>query len=40
MDGGDGDVGPYFDAIIDKYAMDTIKNIGVAACAGWDDMVN
>jgi 3',5'-cyclic AMP phosphodiesterase CpdA len=28
MDGGDGDVGPYFDAIIDKYAMDTIKNIG------------
>ena len=28
MDGGDGDVGPYFDAIIDKYAMDTIISIG------------
>ncbi|MBO4339431.1 MAG: metallophosphoesterase [Clostridia bacterium] len=28
MDGGNGDVGPYFDAIIDKYAMDTIISIG------------
>lgn len=28
MDGGDGDVGPYFDAIMDKYAIDAIYNIG------------
>lgn len=28
MDGGDGDVGPFFDAIIDRYALDTIYNIG------------
>ena len=28
MDGGSGDVGPYFDAIIDKYALDTIYSIG------------
>jgi len=28
MDGGNGDVGPYFDAIIDKYAMNTIYSIG------------
>lgn len=28
MDGGDGDVGPFFDAIIDDYAMDTLFNIG------------
>jgi 3',5'-cyclic AMP phosphodiesterase CpdA len=28
MDGGDGDVGPFFDAIIDKYALNTIISIG------------
>lgn len=28
MDGGDGDVGPFFDAIIDRYALNTIYNIG------------
>ncbi len=27
MDGGDGDVGPYFDAIMDKYAINAIYNI-------------
>ena len=26
MDGGDGDVGPYFDAIVDKYALDAVYN--------------
>lgn len=26
MDGGKGDVGPYFDAIVDKYALDAVYN--------------